>query len=75
MIDPQLRDTLAHRFYIAGISSGEPFDPCLDARSGLKVAQAVEPLHKQAGFADFNQALNVAAWLQIVNVLALRCFN
>ena len=39
----------------------------LDARPALKVAQVIEPLHEQLGFADFNQAATVAVWLHVVN--------
>lgn len=67
VIDPQLRYAFANGFDIAGVAGGEPFDPCLDARPGLKIAQAVEPLHEQLGFADFNQAATVAVWLHVVN--------
>ncbi|SBT04177.1 hypothetical protein PROAA_1240002 [Candidatus Propionivibrio aalborgensis] len=69
VVDSQLRDTFANRFDISGISSSEPFNPCLDARSRLEVAQVVEPLSKEDGFANFNHSVTVALWLQSVNAI------
>jgi hypothetical protein len=60
VVDSQLRDTFANRFDIAGVSSGESFNPCLDARSHLEVAQVIEPLSEEDGFANFNHGVTVA---------------
>lgn len=75
VVDSQLRDTFTNGLDISWVSGSEPFDPCLDARSRLKVAQVVEPLSEEAGFANFNQEATVAAWLHIVNTMraVLRC--
>jgi hypothetical protein len=75
VVDSQLRNTFANRLDISGVSSGEPFDPCLDARSHLEVAQVVEPLNEENGFANFNHGATVAPWLHLVNAIgaALRC--
>jgi hypothetical protein len=64
-----LRDTFANRLNITGISGSEPFDPCLDARSRLKVVQGIEPLHEKVCFANFHHEANVAARLHIVNAM------
>jgi hypothetical protein len=71
-VDSQLRDTFANRLNISGISSGEPFDPRLDARSRLDVAQVVEPLSEECGFADFDHKATVAIGLHIVNAIPPR---
>ena len=75
IVDSQLRDTFANRFDISWVSSGKPFDPCLNARSRLEVAQVVKPLNEENGFADFNHGATVAPWLHIVNAIrgVLRC--
>ena len=69
VVDPQLRDTLTNRLNISGISGGEPSDPCLDTRSPLEVAQVVEPLREECGFADFDYETAVAARLRVVNAI------
>lgn len=67
MIDSQFRDTLANRFDIPRVPGCKSFDPCLDARSRLKIAQGVEPLGEHVGFPQFDHRRIVALWLQIVN--------
>lgn len=42
VVDSQLRDTLTNWLDITWVSSGQSFDPSLDASSGLKVTQAIE---------------------------------
>lgn len=68
VVDPQLRDTFANRLDVPGVSGSEPFNPCLDARSRLKVTQGVEPLSEEVSFANFYQEGTVAMRLHIVNI-------
>ena len=69
VVDSQLRDTFANRLDISGVPSRKPFDPCLDARSRLKVAQGIQPLSEKVSLANFNHEATVAARLRLVNAL------
>lgn len=66
VVDPQFRDAFADWLDVAGVSSGEPFDSCLDSRSRLDVAQAIEPQCEDLGLANFDHVKNVALRLQVV---------
>jgi hypothetical protein len=58
LVDPQLRHTFADGLDIAGVPGGETFDPGLDTRPGLDIAQAVQPLGEGIGFAHFHHGPN-----------------
>jgi len=69
IVDSQLRDTFANWRCIARVSSSEPFNPCLDARSRMEVAQRVESSSEQVGLANFNHEVTVAVRLHIVKAM------
>ena len=66
MIDPQFRDTLAHRPDVARIPQRKPLDTSLNTRSRPEVAQVVEPLSEDTGPADLNHSASVAVRLHFV---------
>ncbi len=49
IVDSQFRHTFPDWLDIARVSGSKALDPGLNARSGLDVAQAVEPLSKYVG--------------------------
>jgi hypothetical protein len=52
VIDPHLRNSLAHRLDIARITRSETLDPNLHPRSRTNVAQPVKPMGENFGLAD-----------------------
>lgn len=66
VVDTQLRNALTNGADIAGVSSGEPFDPGLDPRSCLSVAEAIEPPSEEIGLAKLDHRITVASRIQHV---------
>jgi len=60
VVDSQFRNTLANGFDISPVSYGKTFDPCLDTRPRLKIAQVVEPSSEDIRFANLNHGSIVA---------------
>src|SRR5688572_28382561 len=67
IMDSQLRNTLTDWLDICGVSQREAFDSCLNARTGLNIAQAIEPFGEEFSFPNFHRRINVANGLQAVN--------
>jgi hypothetical protein len=60
VIDPQLRDAMANRPYVARIAKLQAIDAHLDATTCFSVAQAGKPAGEQLGLADFYRRLFVS---------------